>query len=761
MAVRWIDNFGWYATGQLLRYYSSKTESGTTSVGAYGPNGTSGLRMSGALGDDVTISSLPVSGQTCIVHGYVRISDDESTNVLLGFRSGGSFQCVLNRKADGTLGLYNSYPGLGGLLASSVIAIPLSEHVHLGVKVTIGSSGSVVVYMWQAGDTAPQVLINASGINTRGLGSGSWNGVHLGAATSAGTTDWSHVVIMDGSGTRNNDLFSEPISVYHYLPASAGFSSAWTPSTGTNHPALVDDPTSDDDSTYLKTATLNADELLALEPSPYLSRSAAAAALVLVAKTQGAGTGHVSPLGRFSGTTTAGSARTLTSSYLDYPTFYDAGLDGADWSVPRWNDHQWGARRNTTEADSRITQVVGLLVLLGIHGSSQGNLLTGSTHTVQGSDNLIAGDTNAVSGDTSEAHGKDGTVNGTRSVLFSQDGSPHTLSADGTVSIYADDILFNGTSVKNAITALTSDVTASGPGSVAATIANDAVTNAKAANMAQSTIKGRAASAGTGDPTDLTPDQTSTVLDGASDPFLRTSAASSGSSGVTTVRAATTANITISTALNNGDTLDGVSLVTGDHVLVKDQSAPADNGIYTVGVSPARTTGFTTYNSHAGALVTVQEGTANADTLWLGTSNVGGTINVTALAFDRAVGLRSFGLTVDAGTDPLSTGVKGFTPPMPYAGTLVGWSIVSNDSGVTSGSIVFDVWKDVFANYPPTVFDTITASAKPTITASTAAQSSTLTGWTLTFTVGDVFGFNIDSVTSLKRVTLALVAQVH
>lgn len=60
--------------------------------------------------------------------------------------------------------------------------------------------------------------------------------------------------------------------------------------------------------------------------------------------------------------------------------------------------------------------------------------------------------------------------------------------------------------------ALTGDVTAAA-GSNATTIANDAVTNAKAANMAQSTIKGRAAGAGTGDPTDLTPAQVNAILD--------------------------------------------------------------------------------------------------------------------------------------------------------------------------------------------------------------------------------------------------------
>lgn len=102
-----------------------------------------------------------------------------------------------------------------------------------------------------------------------------------------------------------------------------------------------------------------------------------------------------------------------------------------------------------------------------------------------------------------------------------------------------------------------------------------------------------------------------------------------------TVRAATTANVTIATALNNGDSIDGVTLVTGDLVLVKNQSTTNQNGVYVVGVSPVRATQFDTYDEHAGALLVVQEGTTQADTVWLCTSNVGGTLNTTAIAFSQ------------------------------------------------------------------------------------------------------------------------------
>ena len=50
---------------------------------------------------------------------------------------------------------------------------------------------------------------------------------------------------------------------------------------------------------------------------------------------------------------------------------------------------------------------------------------------------------------------------------------------------------------------------------------------------------------------------------------------------------------------------------------------------------------------------------------------------------------------------------------IPFACTIEEWTIGSIDN--TSGSIVFDIWVDSQANFPPTVADTITASAKPTI----------------------------------------------
>lgn len=99
------------------------------------------------------------------------------------------------------------------------------------------------------------------------------------------------------------------------------------------------------------------------------------------------------------------------------------------------------------------------------------------------------------------------------------------------------------------------------------------------------------------------------------------------------LRAATTANITLATALNNADTLDGVTLATGDYILVKNQTAPEENGIYVVGATPVRAPEYDTYDEHAGAQIAIMEGTANADKMYFCTSNRGGTLNTTAIDF--------------------------------------------------------------------------------------------------------------------------------
>lgn len=119
---------------------------------------------------------------------------------------------------------------------------------------------------------------------------------------------------------------------------------------------------------------------------------------------------------------------------------------------------------------------------------------------------------------------------------------------------------------------------------------------------------------------------------------------------------------------------------------------------------------------------------------------------------DTQVQLASIGLRIDNGANVIPTGVNG-NIVVPFACTISQWTLLANESG----SIVIDIWKDSYANYPPLVGDSITASAKPTISSSTKGQSSTLTGWTTNLLAGDILRFNVDSVTTIKAVDINLV----
>jgi len=125
-----------------------------------------------------------------------------------------------------------------------------------------------------------------------------------------------------------------------------------------------------------------------------------------------------------------------------------------------------------------------------------------------------------------------------------------------------------------------------------------------------------------------------------------------------------------------------------------------------------------------------------------------------ALLFTTAIDntkIAAIEFVIDGGGAAITTGVKGFLE-IPFACTINRATLLADQTG----SIVVDIWKDTYANYPPTVADTITAAAKPTITTTTKSQDSTLTGWTTSIAAGSILGFNVDSITTCQRVTVSL-----
>lgn len=182
------------------------------------------------------------------------------------------------------------------------------------------------------------------------------------------------------------------------------------------------------------------------------------------------------------------------------------------------------------------------------------------------------------------------------------------------------------------------------------------------------------------------------------------------------------------------------------------------------GSRPANNAGCILYSCTTHNLVYRDDGTGWTTflTLTSGTYSPGGTDVAVAdggTGSSTAAGARTnlgvaastIQFLIDGGGSAITTGVKGYVE-IPFDCTIVGVRALADQSG----SIVVDIWKDSYANYPPVDADSITASAPVTISAATKSQDTTLTGWTTSLTEGQVLGFNVDSATTITRATIVL-----
>lgn len=133
------------------------------------------------------------------------------------------------------------------------------------------------------------------------------------------------------------------------------------------------------------------------------------------------------------------------------------------------------------------------------------------------------------------------------------------------------------------------------------------------------------------------------------------------------VRVATTGNGTLATAFAAGQVIDGVTLVAGDRILLKDQTTSADKGIYVVPASGAPTRALDADNGtelNPGTAVTVTEGTTNGDKVYMLTSDAAVTIGTTSQTW----GVLGGGTTYTASNGILLTGSNFTAVADPVAG---------------------------------------------------------------------------------------------
>jgi hypothetical protein len=203
-------------------------------------------------------------------------------------------------------------------------------------------------------------------------------------------------------------------------------------------------------------------------------------------------------------------------------------------------------------------------------------------------------------------------------------------------------------------------------------------------------------------------------------------AAAAGIDMKASVRAASTANVTIASELEDGDEIDGVTLATGDRVLLKDQSTGSQNGIYVVVASGAASRSADALNPNS--FVFVEEGTAAADTAWMISTNGPISVGSTDLVWSQFAGSggtytadgsgievagNQFSLEL-ASNSGLSKSSSGLTVASGIAGT--GLTLTSGVLDVVGGT-------GITANANDIAVDTAVVARKYTVTTTGA-------GWT-------------------------------
>lgn len=262
---------------------------------------------------------------------------------------------------------------------------------------------------------------------------------------------------------------------------------------------------------------------------------------------------------------------------------------------------------------------------------------------------------------------------------------PHTITAGGS---YTDGITISESNGTVTLTLNLADTDSAGLlSSTFWNMLNDATDSATASKLVKRDANGNAKVA---TPTDAAHIATKGYVD----------AARQGLDVKQSVRAATTGPVNLANQLEAGDTLDTtVTLVAGNRVLVKDQSTASENGIYVV-----QSTGAAVRASDAngtadtgeitgGTFTFVEEGTVNADSGWVVSTNGTITVGTTAInwvqfsgagSITAGDGLSKDGNTLNVNDDDVTIYVDGNDDLAVKSSATAGQVLLSQGSGTAA-----------------------------------------------------------------------------
>lgn len=293
MATKWTESFD---VSGASAYYTRKYATALTT------SATSPGRLQGSYGQG-TFTTPSLGLQNTWTFGaafYVPSAPTATNNYVTFFRSGvEQLRVRINssRQVEVVRG--------STVLATGATTLPASTWFYLEVQATLHTStGAYEVRINEVTE------VSGTGANTAGSGSNGADAVKFVAVTDACIDD---VYVNDDQGGVNDDFLGDQV-VEGILPASDGASSQWTPSTGTDHYAVVDDPANSlNTSDYLSSSTVGQKEYFSMASLAYIQGGVNAVTALVMAANDSVGSRTVKTKFRSSGGSEA-DGDTLTVS---------------------------------------------------------------------------------------------------------------------------------------------------------------------------------------------------------------------------------------------------------------------------------------------------------------------------------------------------------------------------------------------------------------------------------------------------------------
>lgn len=310
MAFLFCDSFDHLATAQLPSKWNSVL--GGANIGAAGGrNGTNSLRLDG---NETITKQLSPSGSTCII-GFARKpgSAVNLTGPFLAIGDATVTHITIAMNADLTWnvargGVLNNT--LGTSLGDTSAAHTLDQYDYWEVKVIIHNSAGVV----DIKKNGVSVLA-LMGIDTQNGGTAGWTNFALAAATNTNLADYDDLYVLDGTGSApHNDCYGD-VRIAAHFPTADGTTTDATPSTGSDHYAVVDEAAANSDTDYNTVTAVGDKDTLELTDLIPTGAAILAFQTVIFAKKSDAGVGVVCPVLRYSGTDYDGDDHALSTAY--------------------------------------------------------------------------------------------------------------------------------------------------------------------------------------------------------------------------------------------------------------------------------------------------------------------------------------------------------------------------------------------------------------------------------------------------------------